>query len=235
MCGWRIQPSPGISTSVPGINGARSLPGLQPLPTTPQPSPADPRLQPFGGYRDVNNPGGATGPFPGWATSDGPGIVPWDPDGGRNFRHAGDPKRDQRQYPPNAYQPTYYLLPYYIPYVVNVGGSNDPNAPPAPYPNSPTTQPAPAAQPLPAPGPYGSVTSSSGASSSTATATANLTLLVFKDHTIVLAKAYWLEGETIWYETPDGARTPISIAQLDFTLTQQLNKDRGIKFVLESR
>lgn len=238
--GWRIQPSPGVMPGTPGINRSGSLPGVQPLPITPQPSPArttDPRMHPFGSYRDINNPGGASGPFPGWANSDGPGIVPWDPDGGRQFRHPGDPKRDQRRYPPTAYQPTYYLLPYYIPYVVETRPA-DPGTPPAPFPNQPTTQPGIAAQPLyptlPQPGPYGSVSSSSGASLS-GTATSNLTLLVFKDRTIVLVKAYWLEGDTIWYETPEGSRSPISIAQLDLTLTQQLNKDRGIKFILESK
>jgi hypothetical protein len=230
---WRITPSPGVLPGARSINPTGTLPGFQPLPTTPQPGPADPRMQPFGGYRDVNNPGGATGPFPGWAGSDGPGIVPWDPDGGRNGRNATDRTRDQRHFPPNSYTPTYYLLPYYVPYVVNptdtTTQTNTPVAP-APYPNQPTQTPGIAAQPLypqtlPQPGQYGSVTTSTGASTSASTATASLTL----------AKAYWLEGETIWYETEHGGPTPISIAQLDLTLTQQLNKDRGIKFVLESR
>ncbi|MSO19975.1 MAG: hypothetical protein EXQ56_05835 [Acidobacteria bacterium] len=247
--GWRIQPSPGVLPGARGVNHPGQpgqpgqagqagqpgiMPGKQPLPLTPQPSPAspaDPRMAPFGGYRDVNNPGGATGPFPGWSSSDGPGIVPWDPDGGRNGPRGGA-SRDQRHWPPNGYAPTYYLLPYYVPYVINTQGTEG-QTPSVGNPNQPAQQTGLAAQPLPQPGPYGSVSSSTGAS--TQSSTANLTLLVFKDRTIVLVKSYWLEGETVWYETTDGLRTPISISQLDLTLTQQLNKERNVKFVLESR
>ncbi len=238
--GWRIQPSPGVLPGARGVNHPGQpdiMPGKQPLPMTPQPSPAspaDPRMTPFGGYRDVNNPGGATGPFPGWSSSDGPGIVPWDPDGGRGGPRGGA-GRDQRHWPPNGYAPTYYLLPYYVPYVINTQGT-EAQTPSAGNPNQPAQQTGLAAQPLqplPQAGPYGSVSSSTGAS--TQSSTTNLTLLVFKDRTIVLVKSYWLEGETVWYETADGLRTPISISQLDLTLTQQLNKERNVKFVLESR
>lgn len=200
------------------------LPGMQPLPLTPQPSPADPFASPFGGYRDINNPGGATAPRGIWPSPEGHGLG-WAPDA--DDRVIGrDGARDQRHRPPHGYAPVYYLLPYYIPYVVSTTGAE--TQPKVATPNQPGGI---AAQPLPQPGPYGSVTSSSGASAIPASGT----LLAFKDHTIVLVKAYWLEGETVWYETADGPRTPIAISQLDFALTQQLNRERNVKFVLESR
>jgi hypothetical protein len=60
-------------------------------------------------------------------------------------------------------------------------------------------------------------------------------VLVFKDRTLVMAREYWLEGERLWYETSDGVVASIFLEQLDLPFTQQLNRERNVRFVLESR
>jgi len=62
-----------------------------------------------------------------------------------------------------------------------------------------------------------------------------LTLLAFRDHTIVAVTDYWMEGDRIYYETTYNPVSSISFDQLDWVLTQQLNQERNIPFVLESR
>jgi len=62
-----------------------------------------------------------------------------------------------------------------------------------------------------------------------------VTLLAFKDHTIVAVTDYWLEGETLYYSTSYGGQTGIPLDQLDLPFTQQLNRERNLRFVLESR
>jgi hypothetical protein len=62
-----------------------------------------------------------------------------------------------------------------------------------------------------------------------------LTVLVFKDRTLVMVRDYWLEGERLWYETSDGVVASIFLDQLDLPFTQQLNRERSVRFVLESR
>ena len=62
-----------------------------------------------------------------------------------------------------------------------------------------------------------------------------VTLLAFKDHSIVAVTDYWLEGDTLYYETSYGAKTGIPLLQLDLPFTQQLNRERNLRFVLESR
>lgn len=62
-----------------------------------------------------------------------------------------------------------------------------------------------------------------------------VTLLAFKDHTIVAVTDYWLEGDTLYYESSYGAKTGIPLSQLDLAFTQQLNRERNLRFVLESR
>ena len=37
------------------------------------------------------------------------------------------------------------------------------------------------------------------------------------------------------YETSPGVRTPVPLDRLDFAITQQLNRERNVRFVLEAR
>jgi hypothetical protein len=61
-----------------------------------------------------------------------------------------------------------------------------------------------------------------------------VTLLAFKDQTVVAVTDYWLKGEEIYYKRGD-TEVGIPIEQLDFALTQQLNQERHVPFTLESR
>ena len=63
----------------------------------------------------------------------------------------------------------------------------------------------------------------------------SVALLAFKDHSIVAVTDYWMEGETVYYETSYGGRTGIPLGQLDLSFTQQLNRERNLRFVLEFR
>ena len=62
-----------------------------------------------------------------------------------------------------------------------------------------------------------------------------ITLLAFKDSTIIAVTDYWLQGYSLVYETGLGVRTVVPIDRLDWALTQQLNLERNVPFVLEAR
>ena len=62
-----------------------------------------------------------------------------------------------------------------------------------------------------------------------------ITLLAFKDATIIAVTDYWLQGYSLVYETSLGVRTVVPLERLDFGLTQQLNFERNVPFVLEAR
>lgn len=64
---------------------------------------------------------------------------------------------------------------------------------------------------------------------------AQLTLLVLKDHTIFAVTAYWLEDGRIFYVTSTGRQDSVALRDLDWEMTTQLNADRGVEFVLQSR
>jgi hypothetical protein len=57
-------------------------------------------------------------------------------------------------------------------------------------------------------------------------------LIAFKDHTIYLAVAYWVDGDTLHYFTSGNTHNQVSISLLDRTLTERLNKESGIDFKL---
>ena len=105
-----------------------------------------------------------------------------------------------------------YALPYYEPYgymsyydVYSGGGYY--SAPPPPQPLGPYAPGDPAAGPL--------------------------TLLAFQDQTILAVVDYWLEGDILYYQTRYGLQGSIPLDRLDLALTQQLNLERNIPFVLE--
>ena len=62
-----------------------------------------------------------------------------------------------------------------------------------------------------------------------------VTLLAFKDATIIAVTDYWLQGYSLVYETSLGVRTVVPLDRLDFGLTQQLNLERNVPFVLAAR
>ncbi len=62
-----------------------------------------------------------------------------------------------------------------------------------------------------------------------------VTLLAFKDSMVIAVMDYWLEGDMLVYETSLGIRTVVPLDRLDFALTQQLNFERNVPFILEAR
>ena len=126
--------------------------------------------------------------------------------------------------PFSGFGPIIYTVPYYIPVYTEIITST-PTSPPQPPYRGPydITPPAPAQpqqpqQPTAAP-----------------PAARPVTLLAFKDHTILIVTDYWLEGDMLVYETTPGVRTSVPLDRLDFALTQQLNRERNVRLVLETR
>ena len=189
----------------PGI-GNINYPGMQPLPAGPQPLPTG---SPFP-TPNINFPGGTPG-------MQGPPHV----GSGGLWRggYRGRPGMGASYSGPIIY----HSVPYYIPvYTEIITGT--PASPPqpayrgpydivAPPPSQPQQQ-----QPTTAP-----------------PAVRPVTLLAFKDHTVLIVTAYWLEGDMLVYETSPGVRTPVPLERLDLVLTQQLNRERNVRFVLEAR
>ncbi len=57
-------------------------------------------------------------------------------------------------------------------------------------------------------------------------------LLAFKDHTILSAVAYWVDGETLHYFTTGSTHNQVSMSLLDRELTDRLNRELGTDFKL---
>jgi hypothetical protein len=57
-------------------------------------------------------------------------------------------------------------------------------------------------------------------------------LLAFKDHTILSAVAYWVDGETLHYFTTGSTHNQVSMSLLDRELTERLNRELGTDFKL---
>ena len=190
----------------PGI-GNINHPGMQPLPAGPQPLPTG---LPFP-IPNINFPGGTPGMQD--SSHNGPGGHWRGPFRGRSGIGA-------------AYSGPiiYYSVPYYIPVYTEIITGTPASPPPPPYQGPydivvppPTQSPQPQ-QPTAAP-----------------PAARPVTLLAFKDHTILIVTDYWLEGDMLVYETSPGVRTPVPLERLDLVLTQQLNRERNVRFVLEAR
>jgi hypothetical protein len=61
---------------------------------------------------------------------------------------------------------------------------------------------------------------------------ATIYLLAFKDHSIVQALGYWMEGSTLHYVTMDHDLNQASLDLIDRDLSQRLNSERGVEFRL---
>lgn len=89
--------------------------------------------------------------------------------------------------------------------------------------SAPRPTPKPAAEPAPA-SPEHTVDSSKP----------TITLLAFKDSTVVAAIAYWEQAGEIHYVTNNFSKKIVPVASLDKALSEQLNKERKVEFKLES-
>ena len=117
----------------------------------------------------------------------------------------------------------YYGIPYYVPYYV--------------YPEDVTSGTMAAPPSAPASG-YASSQPpdlQSDHASAVEPDAMPLTLLAFKDHTVLIVIDYWLEGAWLYYEITPGQRLSGPLDRLDQPLTQQLNRERNVPFVLEAR
>jgi hypothetical protein len=65
-----------------------------------------------------------------------------------------------------------------------------------------------------------------------AEAQATIYLLAFKDHNIVPALGYWMEGNTLHYVSVDHSMNQVSLDLIDRDLSQRLNDERNVEFKL---
>ncbi len=61
---------------------------------------------------------------------------------------------------------------------------------------------------------------------------ATIYLIAFKDHTILPALAYWVEGDTLNYITTQGTPNRASLTLIDRNFSRQLNHERQVEFTL---
>ncbi len=57
-------------------------------------------------------------------------------------------------------------------------------------------------------------------------------LVAFKDQSIYSAMAYWVDGETLHYVTPQGVHNQASLDLIDRDFTEQLNRERKVQVLL---
>ncbi len=60
----------------------------------------------------------------------------------------------------------------------------------------------------------------------------NYYLIAFKDHSIYSAFAYWVDGDTLHYVTPQRVHNQVSVALVDRELTDKLNRGRAMQVKL---
>src|SRR5262245_43857814 len=60
-------------------------------------------------------------------------------------------------------------------------------------------------------------------------------LIAFKDHTIYMALAYWVEDGTLHYVTNQNTHNQVSLDLVDRELSDRLNRERGVDFRLPPR
>jgi len=61
---------------------------------------------------------------------------------------------------------------------------------------------------------------------------ATIYLIAFKDHSIVQALGYWMEGSTLHYVSAEHSLNQASLDLIDRDLSQRLNSERGVEFKL---
>ncbi len=60
----------------------------------------------------------------------------------------------------------------------------------------------------------------------------NYYLIAFKDHSIYSAFAYWVDGDTLHYVTPQRVHNQVSLALVDRELTERLNRGHSMQVKL---
>lgn len=205
-------------------------------------------------YGNINNPGGP--PLNGPMTTPQPQLRWSAPGSGRvaDGRRGGRPGDQRGEHRRPVIIPYYYGVPYtpYYYYDQPYGYAPEPPEPEAP---PPAEQPAYSGQPEYSEPPTGSSSphlyyvppQTTGSlpdepppafepqlDTSPRPKARPVTLLAFKDQTVVAVTEYWLKGEEIHYKRSD-TEVGIPIEQLDFALTQRLNDERHVPFTLESR
>lgn len=60
-------------------------------------------------------------------------------------------------------------------------------------------------------------------------------LIAFTDHSIYSALAYWVQGDTLHYVTPEGVHNQASLDLIDREFTEQLNRERQTQVRLPKR
>ncbi|MBL8220519.1 MAG: hypothetical protein JNL62_14900 [Bryobacterales bacterium] len=72
------------------------------------------------------------------------------------------------------------------------------------------------------------------AETSTDSSKPTITLLAFKDSSVIAAIAYWEQAEQLHFVTNSFAKKIVPVGSLDNALSEQLNKERKVDFKLES-
>jgi len=62
---------------------------------------------------------------------------------------------------------------------------------------------------------------------------ATLTLLAFRDSSVVAVIAYWVQGQDLHYVTKSYGKKVVPVETLDKGVSLQLNSERGVEFTLE--
>lgn len=215
------------------------------------------------GYGNINRPGGGPGAPTTYGSINNPGGPPinghmvapqqqwhWGVQGGGRGR---DGRRGEHRRP--EVNPYYYGVPYPAYYFMQpyayAPEPPEPEPPPPPaepmYYGPPPAYPEPPAAESSSPHLYYVPPQTTGAlpedppkafepqlGTSARPKAKTVTLLAFKDQTVVAVTDYWLKGEEIHYNRSD-TEVGIPIEQLDFATTQQLNQERNVPFTLESR
>ena len=60
-------------------------------------------------------------------------------------------------------------------------------------------------------------------------------LIAFKDHSIYSAFAYWVEGDTLHYVTPQRVHNQASLSLVDRELTEKLNRNHSMQVKLPNK
>jgi len=62
-----------------------------------------------------------------------------------------------------------------------------------------------------------------------------LTLLALKNEMIYAVTQYWVDGDHLSYLRPSGASGDLSLDEVDWAKTTQLNSERGVSVTLRNR
>jgi hypothetical protein len=193
------------------------------------------------GFGSVVFPGGAPGASPGITRSFGSVVFPGA--GGATQAGRGQPSNFRRT--PTYSRGTYAAPSYVYAFPVYVGGGYDTSYAPQ---DPPPPQQQPAVPVMIQAGPDGQYYTTTGprqpmpiyevqrqpetVDEPEPASTSTPYLLAFKDHTILSAVAYWVDGETLHYFTTGSTHNQVSISLLDRELTERLNRELGTDFKL---